>query len=170
MLVNAPSLVYLEMIHAEMGLPEPLVFGHLDDGSLVGLITGWIHADEGFAHVEHMIVLPFAPRKLRTMMQMSRDCTAALHARGLDVVLQIMKHDTRSGLRAWAKRMKYERYADDLEAEWYICRKETNCGQEQAADRESTPAPARPEREREDESGCGSSRDAQPSALASVPE
>jgi len=118
LIVGEISLLDLESIYRRMKLPEPLVYVYEDEG----LITGYIHPDQGTAHVEHMIVLPEARRKFHTMMAMSRDCTALLHARGLDVILKILNDDPRTGLRAWAKRMQYETYLTDSDAVWYVNR------------------------------------------------
>jgi hypothetical protein len=116
LIVGDISLAYLEHVYRRMALPEPLVYTWREDGVIAGLITGYIHQDQKLCHVEHMIVLPEAPRKFRVMMEMSRDCTRLLHERGFDVVLKILVNDPRTGLRAWAK------YATDHEAEWYVHR------------------------------------------------
>lgn len=116
------TLKDLALAHRVMGLPEPLVWVHRDHGIVVGMIEGWITGR--ICEIDHMVVLPLTPRKLTTMMTMSRECTAALHARGLDVVIKIAIDDERSGLRAWAKRQKYVPYGIDEKFEWYISRKD----------------------------------------------
>jgi hypothetical protein len=143
-LVNRPSLEELQWVHDLMGLPEPLVYVHLDSAAPVGMISGWIYKDQGQAWVEHMIVLPYADHKFRVMMAMSRECTRLLHERGLDVVLKILKSDPRTGLHAWAKRMKYLPYTEDHDSTWFISRREDipADGQEQAAVSEGSAAAA----------------------------
>ena len=117
MLVNEPSLAYLQWLHAQHGLPEPFIYGHREDGRIVGVIEGWIHGD--FVAIEHLIVVPSAPHKFRTMMAMSREATRLLRERGLEIALKILKTDERTGLRAWALRCNYLPYAEDQEARWY---------------------------------------------------
>lgn len=112
------TLQDLALAHRVMNLPEPFMWVHRDYGIVVGLIEGWIH--DGICEVDHMVVLPLAQRKMTVMMTMSREATQALHERGLDVVVKISLEDTRSGLRAWAKRCKYVWCAANAEFDFYI--------------------------------------------------
>jgi len=122
LIIGEVTLEYLDSVYRRMGLPELFVYCHREDGAPAGFITGYIHQDQGICHVEHMIVLPGAPRKFHVMMQMSKDATRLLHDQGIAIVLKILDNDPRTGLRAWAKRMAYEPYAHDHEAQWYINR------------------------------------------------
>ncbi len=118
-------LMHLEHIHAEVGLPEPFVWVHHEGWFVAGLIEGWIQ--DGFCAVDHLIVRPTAKRKFHTMMQMSRDATRAVHARGLDAVIKIRTSDKRfDALESWAKRCGYGPYARTDDFQWYINRKDTS--------------------------------------------
>ncbi len=123
MLVNEPSLARLQSIHRQMGLPEPFVYCHLEDGAIVGVIEGWIQ--DGVCAVDHLIVLP-SKHRLSTLLRMSREATRLLHQRGLDVVIKIGHEDgaLRTGLHAWAKRCGFTEYHFDGAFHWLVNRKE----------------------------------------------
>ena len=119
MLVHAPTLPQLEAISRTLDLAEPFVWGQVEAGGLVGLLTGWIH--DGVTEVEHVILLPACRRRFGMLMRMAREATAACHACGLDVVLKIAKDDPRRrGLAATAVRHGYAWYAEDAEVDWYV--------------------------------------------------
>lgn len=125
MLHGEVTLGQIAAIHREMGLPEPFIWVHREDGFIAGVIEGWI--EDGVNAVDHMIVLPSAKNRLRTLLKMSTEATKACHARGLDVVIKIALEDPRRhGLEAWAKRQNYEWYAYDGQFSWYINRKESS--------------------------------------------
>lgn len=175
MLVNEPSLAYLEHVHQQMGLPEPLLYGHGTGGHINGLIEGWIHPAKYLAQIEHMVVLPHVVgrERFRVMMQMSRDCIELLHARGLKIVLSILKSDDRSGLHAWAKRMRFVPYDEDDTVVWfiYVPKEGTPDGQEVPSDAEGESRRAGgSERERAGEGERGTGSDQLQAALPRVAE
>lgn len=121
MLINAPTLEAIDKIHEDLKLPELFVYGYWEDGHLVSLIEGWVHADKKLIQVEHMIVLPQAPNRARALLQVSKQGIECAHAQGLDIVLQILKDDPRAGLHAWAERFDFTPYfTEDTGAVWYI--------------------------------------------------
>jgi hypothetical protein len=142
----------LVRVYREMGLPEPFVFPHFEDGVVAGLITGFLRTADGhkYLDVDHMIVRRGTRRKFHTMMAMSEAATQAAFDDGCAYILiSIFKNDERiSGLRAWAKRMQYQSWADSEDSEWFIRYNERydNGQRRESPLSEATPGSSRPER------------------------
>ncbi len=140
-----------------MQMPEPFLFPWRDaqTGQVLGLIAGnVVPGPPRRLEVDHMVVLPHAPRKLSVMMQMSEAATQAAFRDGCEyIAVTIFKNNPRaSGLRAWAKKMRYQFWTSSEEAEWYVrqaCHERTpNDGQEgrSTSGSQATPGCAGPER------------------------
>ncbi len=142
-------------VHREMELPEPFLFPwrNAETGAIEGMVTGRISGPVRHLDVDHMIVLPRCTRKLVVMMAMSEAATQAAFRDGCEyITVSIFRNDPRaSGLRAWAKRMRYQFWQSGEDADWYVRqlvheRTPSNGQGCQAARSEAAPAAAGPER------------------------
>ena len=106
----------------DAALPQPQRTALLDDGVLVGMITGDIEEQPGFegktGFLERIIVLPEAKDKLRVMLEMPAAAAGLTMAAGCRCVTLCISHSDprRARLERWAKRCGYTIYNPDYDA------------------------------------------------------
>lgn len=127
MIAPGVTLQQVDDVYQRMLGKELFVLPWYEDGALVGMITGDIEEQPGWAgktaFLERIIVLPEAKNKLRVMFEMPAAAAGlALHAGARRVTLCIGHHDPRrKRLDAWARRCGYRIYNPDHDNRaWYV--------------------------------------------------
>ena len=126
MILPGITLEQVDEIYQRMGIKELVVIPWLEDGAVVGVITGYIDVYEQFpgsksAFLEHFIVLPSAKHKLQVMQQMPK-LAATLLAGKVERILLCIAHanERRDSLGVWARRAGYTKFGELDGFDWYI--------------------------------------------------
>jgi len=148
------TLQDVDQVYQRMGIKELVVIPWFEYtgrslGTLTGLMTGYIDEYPAFpgsksAFLEHFIVLPEAPNKLRVMQQMPKLAATLLTGKVERILLCIAHDERRNGLNAWARRCGYTKFGELDSFDWYIhpLKKGESHGQERPEDARSASSDA----------------------------
>ena len=171
------TLQDVDQVYQRMGLNELVVIPWLEytrfEVILAGLMTGFIGEYRPFlgsksAFLEHFIVLPEAPNKLRVMQQMPKLAATLLAGKVERILLSIAHDERRNGLGAWARRCGYTKFGELDSFDWYIKPLQERASREDASKKGESHGQERPEDARSAGSDAATAATASPGSTASA--